>query len=158
MVKRGILFVASVALIALSGCATHSQSYGVAQSTESDVRPSVLPADLVGTWSGSFFPVGSDAGGSNAFGNVTVVIKDDGTYTVTERRKGSTRILSGVVVANGRTITLQSSTGQWISLRRRGDRLYGMSPDQTSGFRVQIFVEKESGALASPPSAPSGRE
>ncbi len=66
MVKRGILFVASVALIALSGCATHSQSYGVAQSTESDVRPSALPSDLVGTWHVAHAPVGSDASGGNA--------------------------------------------------------------------------------------------
>ena len=77
MVERGILFVASAALIALSGCATHSQSYGGAQSTESDVHPSALPSDLVGTWHVAYAPVGSDASGGNAFGSATLVIKDD---------------------------------------------------------------------------------
>ena len=157
MVKRGILFVASVALIALSGCATHSQSYGVAQSTESDVRPSALPSDLVGTWHVAYVPVGSDAGGGNAFGSATLVIKDDGTYTAIDRRKGSTRTFSGVVVANGRTITLRTSTGRWVSLMRRGGMLYGVALDQVSGYRILISVEKDTGALASPPSEPSGQ-
>jgi len=156
MVKRGILFVASVALIALSGCATHSQSYGVAQSTESDVRPSVLPSDLVGTWNGSFGPVGADAGGRGAVGNFTLVIKDDGTYTVTERRGASSWNHSGVVVANGHTITLRNSSGRWSSLVHRGDALYGVVPDRMTGYTLQVSVEKDSGALASPPSAPRG--
>jgi len=157
MVKRGILFVASVALIALSGCATHSQSYGVAQSTESDVRPSALPSDLVGTWHVAYAPVGSDASGGNAFGSATLVIKDDGTYTAIDRRKGSTRTFSGVVVANGRTITLRTSTGRWVSLMRRGDMLYGVALDQVSGYRILISVEKDTGVLANPPSAQSGQ-
>ena len=148
MVKRGISFIASVALIALSGCATHSQSYGRAQSTESDVHPSALPSDLVGTWHGTYAPVGSDAGGGNAFGSTTLVIKDDGTYTAIDRRKGSTRTFSGVVVANGRTITLRTSTGRWVSLMRRGDMLYGVALDQVSGYRILISVEKDTGVLA----------
>jgi hypothetical protein len=157
MVKRGISFIASVALIALSGCATHSQSYGVAQSTESDVRPSALPSDLVGTWHVLYAPVGSDASGGNAFGSATLVIKDDGTYTAIDRRKGSTRTFSGVVVANGRTITLRTSTGRWVSLMRRGGMLYGVAPDQVSGHRIQISAEEDTGVLASPPSEQSGQ-
>src|SRR5256885_7930173 len=105
MVKRGILFVASVALIALSGCATHSQSYGVAQSTESDVRPSALPSDLVGTWHVAYAPVGSDASGGNAFCSAAPLLKDDGTHTPIAPPKGSTPTLSGVAVADGRPIT-----------------------------------------------------
>jgi hypothetical protein len=52
MGKRGIVFIASIAVIALSGCATHQGTHAVARSTESDVRPAALPTDLVGTWSG----------------------------------------------------------------------------------------------------------
>jgi hypothetical protein len=157
MGKRGIAFVASVALIALSGCATHQRTDGVARSTESDVRPSALPTDLVGTWSGSFAPVAADAGGKNAVGSVTLVIKDDGTYTATDRRGVSTRNYTGVVVANGRSITLRNSSGGWVSLRRRGDVLYGVVHD-LSGYTIQIAVQKDSGALVSPPTAQSGRE
>jgi len=158
MVKRGILFVASVALIALSGCAMHSQSYGVAQSTESDVRPSTLPADLVGTWSGSSVPVGAGPGGDNAVGNVTIAIKDDGTFTATTQRKGSTRNYAGVVVVNGRSVTFRdSSLGSSVSLRRRGNVLYGVFSDPTSRHTVQVSVEKDSGALETSPTAQSDR-
>jgi hypothetical protein len=84
MDKRGIVFVASIGLLALSGCAMQPRTNAVARLTESDVRPSAVSTDLVGTWSGSFGPVAPDAGGSNAIGNVTLEIKDDGTYTLTE--------------------------------------------------------------------------
>src|SRR2546427_1761036 len=114
MVKRGISFIASVALIALSGCATHSQSYGRAQSTESDVRPSALPSDLVGTWHVAYVPVGSDASGGNAVGGATPLLKDKGTETANDPRKGKKRTLSGVVAGDGRTITMRTPTGRWV--------------------------------------------
>ena len=67
------------------------------------------------------------------------------------------RTFSGVVVANGRTITLRTSTGRWVSLMRRGDMLYGVALDQVSGYRILISVEKDTGVLANPPSAQSGQ-
>ena len=91
-------------------------------------------------------------------GNVTLVINEDGTYTLTEQRGASTRNHSGVVVANGRTITLRSSSGGWFPFRHRGDVLYGVTHDRTSGYSLQMSVKKDSGALASPPSAGSGRQ
>src|SRR2546428_1348842 len=89
MGKRGIVFVATVALIALSGCATHSQSYGVAQSTESDVRPSALPSDLVGTWHVLYAPVGSDASGGDIVGSRAPPINGTGTRTPNAPPKGT---------------------------------------------------------------------
>jgi hypothetical protein len=154
MSTRGIVLVVTIALIVLWGCATQQRTNAVA-GLDSDVRPSTLPADLVGTWRGSFGPVGADAGGSGAIGNITLAIKDDGTYTVTERRGASTRNLSGVVVANRRAIMLRSSSGLWASLVRRGDALYGVVSDRISGYTLQISVAKDSGALASPASAAS---
>jgi len=158
MDKRGIVLVASIALIALSGCATHAQTNAVARLTDSDVRPSALPSDLVGTWSGTFGSVNNGGGGPDVFGNFTLAIKDDGTYTVTERRRASTWNDSGVVVANGRTITLRTSSGRRISLVHRGDALYGVVPDRVSGHNLQVSVTKESGELASPPSSQSSRQ
>jgi len=152
MVNRGIWYVAGIALIALAGCATHPPTGGVARSTESDVRPSALPTDLVGTWKGSFVPVAADSGGGNAVGDVTLVINDDGTYTVIEQRKSSRRKYSGVIVANGRTVTLKDSSGVGVSLRRRGDTLYGVARDRT-GYALQVYFEKDSGALSSSPGA-----
>ena len=157
MGKRGIVVVASAAVIALSGCATDQRAIGVARLTESDVRPSALPADLVGTWTGAFGPISPGSGGDNTVGDMTLVIKEDGTYAVIERRRASTRTHSGTIVANGRTITLRSSSGGSVSLRQRGHTLYGVAHDR-SGYMLQVSVEKDSGALASPPSSQRGRE
>src|SRR5258705_3166780 len=101
MVNRGIWYVAGIALIALAGCATHPPTGGVARSTESDVRPSALPTDLVGTWKGSFVPVAADSGGGNAVGDVTLVINHHGTYTLIGQRKPSRRRYSGAGVGSG---------------------------------------------------------
>jgi hypothetical protein len=157
MGKRGIVFVATIALILLGGCATRAQTNAIARLTDSDVRPSVLPSDLVGTWSGSFGSFSNGGGGPDVIGNFTLAIKDDGTYTVTEQRRGSTWNHSGVVVANGRTITLRdSSSGRWTSLVRRGDALYGVVRDSRGSHTLQVSAVKDSGTLASPPSAPVG--
>jgi hypothetical protein len=156
MGKRGIIFVATIALIVLGGCATRAQTNAVARLTDSDVRPSTLPSDLVGTWSGSFGSINTGGGGGDVTGNFTLEIKDDGTYTVTERRGASSWNHSGVVVAHGHTITLRTSSGRWSSLVHRGDALYGVVPDRMTGYTLQVSVEKDSGALASPPSASRG--
>ena len=155
MSRREIVSVASIALIALSGCTTRAQTSAVARSTASDVRPSTVPTDLVGTWQGSFGPLAADAGGGGATGSMTLAIHDDGTYTATERRGATTQTFSGIVVANGRSITLRNSSGRWLSLVHRGDALYGTMPDPRSGYTLQFSVVKESGASASPASAPS---
>jgi len=148
MSKRGIMFVGSIALIALAGCVTRAQTNAVAQLAESDVRPSALPTDLVGTRNGSFWTAGADGGG--VAGNITLAISGDGTYTGTERRRASLWNASGVVVADGRSITLRSASGRSVSLVHRGDALYASVPDRISGYRVQVSVVKDSGALASP--------
>jgi hypothetical protein len=89
-------------------------------------------------------------------GDMTLEIKDDGTYKMISTRRGRGDAAgkvsndSGVVVANGRRITLKSSSGQWISLRRDGDALYGVSQHRGSGYTIHITVERESGTFASP--------
>jgi len=90
--------------------------------------------------------------GDNAVGSVTIAIRNDGTYTATERRRASTWSYSGAVVAKGRAVTLRSSSGTWVSLTHRGDTLYGVAHDRT-GYTLQVSVEKESAAPASSPSA-----
>ena len=151
MVKREIVtLLASTALIVLAtGCATERTNDAVASLTQSDVSRSFVPRELVGTWSGWFRPVGgADGGGGNATdGAVTLEIKDDGTYQLVETGRGRGDMAgrktsdSGVVVANGRTITLRSSSGQWIQLRRNGDALYGVTSHR-SGRTLQITVER----------------
>ncbi len=152
MVKREIVtLLASTALIVFdAGCATERTHDAVASRTQSDVSRSFVPRELVGTWSGWFRPVGgADGGGGNATdGAVTLEIKDDGTYQLVETGRGRGDMAgrktsdSGVVVANGRTITLKSSSGQWIPLSRNGNALYGVT-NHRSGRTIQITVERE---------------
>ncbi len=152
MVKREIVtLLASTALIVFdAGCATERTHDAVASLTQSDVSRSFVPRELVGTWSGWFRPVGgADGGGGNATdGAVTLEIKDDGTYQLVETGRGRGDMAgrktsdSGVVVANGRTITLKSSSGQWIPLSRNGNALYGVT-NHRSGRTIQITVERE---------------
>jgi len=152
MAKREIVtLVAFTALIVLAtGCATERTHEAVASLTQSDVSRSFVPRELVGTWSGWFRPVGgADGGGGNATdGAVTLEIKDDGTYQLVETGRGRGDMAgrktsdSGVVVANGRTITLKSSSGQWIPLSRNGNALYGVTSHR-SGRTIQITVERE---------------
>ena len=152
MVKREIVtLLASAALIVFdTGCATERTNDAVASLTQSDVSRSFVPRELVGTWSGWFRPVGgADGGGGNATdGAVTLEIKDDGTYQLVETGRGRGDMAgrktsdSGVVVANGRTITLKSSSGQWIPLSRNGNALYGVT-NHRSGRTIQITVERE---------------
>lgn len=155
--RRIVTVLASFALIALaSGCATQ-RSHSVAGLPESDVSRSAFPHELVGIWSGSFRPVGgADGGGGHGMaGDLTLEIKDDATYRLISTRRGRGDAAgvasndSGVVVANGRTVTLKSSSGQWISLMHDGDALYGVSQRGT-GYTIQISVERDSGTFASP--------
>jgi hypothetical protein len=151
MVKREIVtLIASTALIVLAaGCATQRGNDAVASLTMSDASRSFVPRELIGTWSGSFRPIGgADGGGGNATdGAVTLEITGDATYRLIETMggrgdvAGKTTNDSGVVVANGRTITLRSSSGQWIPLSRNGNALYGLIQHR-SGRSIQITVEK----------------
>ena len=156
--RRVVTVLAPIALIALTaGCATQGTG-AVARLTESDASRSTVPHELVGTWSGWFRPAGADGGGGNGMaGDMMLEIKDDATYRLIWTRRGRGDAAgresndSGVVVANGRGITLKSSSsGQWISLMRKGNALYGVIQHAGSGSTLQIGVEKDSGTSASP--------
>ena len=148
MVKCRIVTLASTVLIVVAaGCATQ-RTDAVASLTASDASRSTIPFELVGTWNGWFRPVGIDGGGGDSTeGAMTLEIKDDATYKLLETLGGRGDVAgkktndSGVVVANGRTIILKSSSGQWIPLSRNGNALYGLIQHR-SGRSIQIIVEK----------------
>ena len=154
-IVTGLAFIALIALAA--GCATQKTD-AVASRTVSDASRSTVPHELVGTWHGTFRPTGgADGGGGHGMaGDLVLEIKDDGTYKLISTRRGRGDAAgkvsndSGVVVANGRTVTLKSSSGQWISLMHDGDALYGVSQHRGSGYTIHITVERESGTFASP--------
>jgi hypothetical protein len=156
--RRFITRAATIALIALTaGCATQKTG-AVASSTASDASGSALPHELVGTWTGAFEPAtGADGGGGGSmYGDMTIEIKDDGTYTLKSTRRGrgdaAGRVSSdsGAVVASGRSVTLKSSSGQWLTLMRDGDTLYGVVPDRSRSIMIRMTVEKTSSDFASP--------
>ena len=157
MVKREIVtLLASTALIILAaGCAAQRPTGAVASLTTSDASRPAIPRELVGTWNGWFRPAGADGGGGNAMeGAMTLEIKDDATYRLIWTRRGrgdaagTASNESGVVVANGRTITLQSSSGPSMSLRRNGKALYGVTKHGGSGYTIQVTVEKATAVQA----------
>jgi hypothetical protein len=132
--------VSSAALLSLAGCSTttsSSQSAG-AQSAVIEQRPS----ELAGTWLGEFYQVGAD---SQLEGQVTLEVKDDGTYKMTARRSGSgATVESGVIETRGSNVTLKSTSGHWTPLQRSGERLYGMTL-HSSGRPIKISVERKRG-------------
>ncbi len=70
----------------------------------------------------------------------TLEIKDDATYSLISTGRGTATNESGVVMANGRDVTLKSSTGRWTRLTRNGDALHGMAT--SAGFAITIMVER----------------
>ena len=74
-------------------------------------------------------------------GQVTLEVKEDGTYKMTANRSGSE---SGVIETRGNTVTLKSSSGHWTPLRRSGDQLYGMTT-HSNGRPIKIVLERSRG-------------
>ena len=131
---------ASFALIAVvAGCSTTSTA------AKSDTPPATSgvieqrPTELAGVWRGEFYQVGGDA---QLEGQVTLEVKDDGTYQMTAKRWGAGNIVeSGVIETRGNTVTLKSSSGASTPLQRSGEKMYGMTL-HTSGRPIKIMVER----------------
>jgi hypothetical protein len=141
-----MLLLAPFLITLTAGCATE-RSDALASLTASDASRSPLPHELVGTWAGWFRPVGVDGGGGDSTdGNMTLEIKDDGTYKLISSRRGRADVgasnESGVVIANDRTVTLKSSSGPWIPLTRNGSALYGVTKHRSTGYTIQFTLEK----------------
>ena len=101
----------------------------------------VAANELKGTWRGETWPVGTD---STTVQNrdVTLEIKDDGTYRLTSTRAGTGTASSesGVAVGERNGVVLKSSKGQSTRLQRKGNTLHGMV--DSGGKRMSIMVEK----------------
>ncbi|HKZ04278.1 MAG TPA: hypothetical protein VJU81_02305 [Methylomirabilota bacterium] len=130
-----VAVLSSAALVSLAGCSTTSPS-------QSAAAPSAVieqrPTELAGTWQGEFYQVGAD---SQLEGQVTLEVKEDGSYQMTARRLGSE---SGVIETRGDTVTLKSSSGHWTPLRRSGERLYGMTT-HPNGRPIKLVLERSRG-------------
>ena len=139
MVQRRIvmLLAATALIVGVAGCAAQGTGAGSSLSGPA-AAASTVASELSGTWRGEFYQVGGD---SHVYGYLTLEIKDDATYRLTSMRRGAASNDSGVVVANGRNVTLKSSSGQWIPLMRNGNTLYGMTQYST-GHAFKLRVER----------------
>lgn len=147
--RRMVILLATALIVLTAGCATQ-QPGAVASLTESDVARSSI-GGLNGTWRGWFVQTGSDG---HMDGDLTLIINEDATYKLITRRRGRGDVTggvdSGVVVANGRSVTLSSSSGQSTQLVRKGDTLYGVTK-ALSGHTIQISLERTPGVPAETP-------
>ena len=145
MVQLRIVMLLATMIVLAAGCATE-RTGAIASLAVSDAPPATIASGLRGTWRGWFVQTGSDG---HVEGDMTLVIKDDATYRLISIRRGRGDVggtaskESGVVVAEGRTVTLKSATGQWTRLVHKGDSLYGMVK-ASSGHTLQISVERTS--------------
>lgn len=132
--RRFVTLITTASLIALaSGCAGPA-----------DIR-SNSPAALTGTWRGSFGMV--RASNSSVEANVTLKIKDDGTYSmIATRAVGANNRArpfqeTGTVVPTSRRIVFQNSDGSQLTLVRIGDTLYGVFQEFLTEHTVMIRLE-----------------
>ena len=138
-----VLFSAALATV-VAGCSTATTGAATDPSSRTTTSGVIeqRPTELAGVWRGEFYQVGGDA---QLEGQVTLEIKDDGTYQMTAKRWGAGPISeSGVIETRGRTVTLKSSAGAATPLQRSGEKLYGMTL-HTSGRPIKIMVERTPG-------------
>lgn len=135
-----VVAFASFALIAVAaGCSTTSTAAKSDTPTATSGVIEQRPSELAGVWRGEFYQVGGDA---QLEGQVTLEVKDDGTYQMTAKRWGAGNIVeSGVIETRGNTVTLKSSAGASTPLQRSGEKMYGMTL-HTSGRPIKIMVER----------------
>jgi hypothetical protein len=138
MNRRRIVTGLAVLIAVSAGCAGPST---VAAPNLASPAAAVTASQLIGTWRGETWAVGTDST-SVLNRDVMLEIKDDATYRLTSTRAGggSGSNDSGVAVAERDSVLLKSSTGPSTRLQRSGDKLHGVV---TSGGRtMHITVER----------------
>ena len=128
--------VVLAAILALGGCAT-----GASNDAAGAASPAPAP-DLVGTWRGTAFAVpGSNYGVSTP---VELTIAPDGSWSWSKRGQrqaaGRGRIHRDLVLveeAGAGTRNIQA-----MSLKRRGDHLWGVSPAFIPGWMSAVDLQR----------------
>ena len=140
--QRRIVTLVVLTSLALVGAGCAAQSTGMS-GADGAAAPSPIPSELTGTWRGRFNNVAGDS--TDRQGDLVLEIKDDASYRLSWTRKGATSNESGVILATGSgAVTLRSSSGHSLTLKRRGNALYGMST-YPGGHAVSVSIEKAEG-------------
>jgi hypothetical protein len=129
--------------LAVAGCAGPSSL----TRTGDVIRAAASQAgDLGGTWKGSFgWPGGSYWPDD---GNCTLRIKDDGTFTAhVVPIPGANNLAkpsswAGTVGRDGDLVVFRVPKGPTLTLRRSGERLYGVARDPAVGVPVVVELER----------------
>ncbi len=131
MTNRSIALL-SIALMTalLAGCASNPAANDATASIPPPIAtdtPITGRSPLSGTWYGSAYEVG--AGASQYTADESLRSNDDGTCTLTERSNGRAAVeYSGTATVDGNRVILSAANGRrWISLTRKGRRLYGLA-------------------------------
>jgi hypothetical protein len=121
---RSIAILLLGAGLLASGCATTTHT---AAETAGAASIATQPPPLAGTWYGSSYEVGA---ASKSYGaRLTVRFEDDGSWKAVETQGTRARQFSGTSTIRGDAVFLTESTGHYfITLTRRGNRLYGLLP------------------------------
>src|SRR5262249_2337933 len=131
-----VTFALAIVLSA-AGCATHD-------ATVDATGAAAIPTPvwkLSGTWHGSSYPLGT---ASTHYGSSpTFRFEDDGTWKATETFGGGRVVqYSGRATVRGNEVALEEASGRRFgTLRRTGDRLYGMETMRDAG-RVMIELRR----------------
>ena len=143
--------MASLALVI--GCAGPTARMGSRQS--GPVPAAFTPAELSGTWHGSFGQVAASLYADE--GDCILQIKQDGTFTQTVRpaKIGTNNLAkasswSGTVVTSGNRVILRSSQGPSVTLIRSGNSLYGVTLDPLVEVTIAMHFQREESAAAPP--------
>ena len=132
--------------LAVAGCAGPS-----AQSRAGDVVTAATagqPGELSGTWEGSYGWPGGSYWPDDA--NCTLRIKDDGTFTATvvpipgANNLAKPSSWAGTVSREGDLVKFRVAKGPTLTLRRSGERLYGVARDPAVGVPVVVDLEHAS--------------
>jgi len=148
MTNRSIA-VLSIALVAalLAGCASNPAANDATASIPPPITtdtPTTGRSPLSGTWYGSASEVGSGASYYSA--GESLRINDDGTWILTESRRGGGAEVkySGTLAVHGnRVIFSEANTRRSMSLTQSGHRLYGLAHLNSPGPVMLEFTRVE---------------
>jgi hypothetical protein len=133
--------------LAIAGCAGPS---GPPRTEAVSTAAATRFGDLDGTWKGSYGWPGGSYWPDDA--NCTLRIEDDGTFTASVvPMPGANNLAkpsrwSGTVSRDGDLVMFRVAKGPTLTLRRSGERLYGVARDPAVGVPVVVELERASRA------------
>ncbi len=145
-VTKAVRMAIAVGILSFGGCAG-ADHHSAALAPSGLPRPETVA--LKGTWRGSFTQVGAGDTGQIQ-GGIVLQVGEDGKYSATwttQRIAGSARgssvDTSGTAAATSGAVEFTESSGSGFTLKRVGDRLYGMRRDPVNGRTIAVQLDRD---------------